>query len=178
MEAEDSGAPLPGAELQLTPATETFFEARGQAQSMQGLDFELQNRSNGDTHFLFRSSPEGKTPPFQLIDGSQAMVHVVSRGGHWTPTPVFELKPGRNEVEVHDSGQLNISSEALLDRVMSVRYGVPVSTWRAQDNLFQLTTKNGVLRYRTPVGDYDVTMPDGSVERITLTKFQEVSAGI
>ena len=90
-------------------------------------------------------------------------------------TPVFELKPGRSEVEVHDSGQLNISSEALLDRVMSVRYGVPVSTWRAQDNLFQLTTKNGVLRYRTPVGDYDVTMPDGSVERITLTKFQEVS---
>ncbi|MDC3307320.1 carboxypeptidase-like regulatory domain-containing protein [bacterium] len=178
VKAEDSGTPLPGAELRLTPATETFFEARGQAESMRGLDFELQNRSNGDTHFLFRSSPEGKTPPFQLVDGSQAMVHVVSTGGHWTPTPVFELKPGRNEVEVHDSGQLNISSEALLDRVMSVRYGVPVSTWRAQDNLFQLTTKNGVLRYRTPVGDYDVTMPDGSVERITLTKFQEVSAGI
>ena len=38
--------------------------------------------------------------------------------------------------------------------------------------------QSGVLRYRTPVGDYDVTMPDGSVERITLTKFQEVSAGI
>ena len=37
---------------------------------------------------------------------------------------------------------------------------------------------SGVLRYRTPVGDYDVTMPDGSVERITLTKFQDVSAGI
>ena len=37
---------------------------------------------------------------------------------------------------------------------------------------------SGVLRYRTPVGDYDVTMPDGSVERITLTKFQEDSVGI
>ncbi len=178
VEAVASGGPLSGPELRLTPATETYFEARGQAESMRGLDFELQNRNNGDTHFLFRSSPEGNTPPFQLIDGSQAMVRVVSRGGHWTPRPFFELKPGRNAVEVHDSGQLNISSEALLDRVMSVRYGVPVSTWRAQDNLFQLTTKNGVLRFRTPVGDYDVTMPDGSVERITLTKFQEVSAGI
>lgn len=178
VDAEVSGEPLPGAELRLTPATETFFDAQGQAESMEFLEFELHDRNYGFTHFLFRSNPEGKTPPFQLIDGSQAMVHVVSTGGHWTPTPVFELKPGRNEVEVHDSGQLNISSEALLDRVMSVRYGVPVSTWRAQDNLFQLTTKNGVLRYRTPVGDYDVTMPDGSVERITLTKFQEVSAGI
>jgi hypothetical protein len=179
VEAVASGGPLPGPELRLKPATETLFEARGQAESMRGVEFELHDRG-GDAPFpfIFPSSPEGKTPPFQLIDGSQAMVHVVSYGGHWTPTPVFELKPGRNEVEVHDSGQLNISSEALLDRVMSVRYGVPVSTWRAQDNLFQLTTKNGVLRYRTPVGDYDVTMPDGSVERITLTKFQEVSAGI
>jgi hypothetical protein len=180
VDAVASGGPLSGPELRLKPATETLFEARGQAESMRGVEFELHDRGDGDAPFpfIFPSSPEGKTPPFQLIEGSQAMVHVVSYGGHWTPTPVFELKPGRNEVEVHDSGQLNISSEALLDRVMSVRYGVPVSTWRAQDNLFQLTTKNGVLRYRTPVGDYDVTMPDGSVERITLTKFQEVSAGI
>lgn len=145
---------------------------------MRYLKYELWTVTSDKLAWYLRSSAEGMSDTMEWVDGSQAMVHVVSTGGHWTPTPVFELKPGRNEVEVHDSGQLNISSEALLDRVMSVRYGVPVSTWRAQDNLFQLTTKNGVLRYRTPVGDYDVTMPDGSVERITLTKFQEVSAGI
>ena len=145
---------------------------------MEWVDYRIVGPYSEECARVLYSSPEGLTPTVEWVEGSQAMVHVVSDGGHWTPTPVFELKPGRNEVEVHDSGQLNISSEALLDRVMSVRYGVPVSTWRAQDNLFQLTTKNGVLRYRTPVGDYDVTMPDGSVERITLTKFQEVSAGI
>lgn len=145
---------------------------------MRFLQHELWTVTSEKLAWYLRSNAEGMSDTMEWVEGSQAMVHVVSDGGHWTPTPVFELKPGRNEVEVHDSGQLNISSEALLDRVMSVRYGVPVSTWRAQDNLFQLTTKNGVLRYRTPVGDYDVTMPDGSVERITLTKFQEVSAGI
>jgi hypothetical protein len=168
----------PRVEISLTPSTETFIEATGDAESMRFLQHELWTVTSEKLAWYLRSNAEGMSDTMEWVDGSQAMVHVVSDGGHWTPTPVFELKPGRNEVEVHDSGQLNISSEALLDRVMSVRYGVPVSTWRAQDNLFQLTTKNGVLRYRTPVGDYDVTMPDGSVERITLTKFQEVSAGI
>ncbi|MDB4559464.1 hypothetical protein N9293_01070, partial [Planctomycetota bacterium] len=164
--------------ISIAPSTATYIESIGQAESMEWVDHRIVGPYSGECARVLYSSPEGLTPTVEWVDGSQAMVHVVSTGGHWTPTPVFELKPGRNEVEVHDSGQLNISSEALLDRVMSVRYGVPVSTWRAQDNLFQLTTKNGVLRYRTPVGDYDVTMPDGSVERITLTKFQEVSAGI
>ncbi|MDC3307319.1 hypothetical protein OAV47_00630 [bacterium] len=169
---------VPRVEISLTPSTETFIEAAGDAESMRFIEYELWTVTSEKLAWYLRSNAEGMSDTMEWVEGSQAMVHVVSDGGHWTPTPVFELKPGRNEVEVHDSGQLNISSEALLDRVMSVRYGVPVSTWRAQDNLFQLTTKNGVLRYRTPVGDYDVTMPDGSVERITLTKFQEVSAGI
>jgi len=164
--------------ISIAPSTATYIESIGQAESMEWVDYRIVGPYSEECARVLYSSPEGLTPTVEWVDGSQAMVHFVSTGGHWTPTPVFELKPGRNEVEVHDSGQLNISSEALLDRVMSVRYGVPVSTWRAQDNLFQLTTKNGVLRYRTPVGDYDVTMPDGSVERITLTKFQEVSAGI
>ena len=165
--AIDLTQPTQTIEFPIVPNAPTFVEVRSSAGPAEDVTVEF---FGSTVDYLFHADwtdAEGRTKEIRLVTRSRAKVRLQLET-RWTPTPEFDLQPGRNAVTVYDTGQLRVTSAARLGDIRSLDFDATLAGWVAADRITVETTEGGALLCRVPVGSYEVTLGAAEPRRVDV----------
>ncbi|MEM6567638.1 MAG: carboxypeptidase-like regulatory domain-containing protein [Planctomycetota bacterium] len=173
----DLGMPDGAIEVELAPVESTFVEIVGPEGSTANLGVQFSGTDTGHTYHWDSTDRSGRTRPFQLVTDSRVRARL-ELGELWSPTPEFDLRPGRNAALVRETGVLRVSRSGRLVDVRSVEFGAHLDKWRSDGLLRLERTPGGAVLCRVPVGSYEVTMGDGETQLVRVRSGVEAPSGI
>jgi hypothetical protein len=149
------------------PSAPTYVEIVSGARPAPGIVVELLGVDTAFPYHVAKTGADGRIPEIQLVTRSRAKVRL-NLETRWTPTPEFDLQPGRNAVTVYDTGQLRVTSAARLGDIRSLEFDTTLAGWVAADRISVETTEGGALLCRVPVGAYEVTLGAAEPRRVDV----------